>query len=123
MAKAAAKAPSKTEVLNNIAESSGINKKDVAKVIDALSDEIQKNLSAQGPGVFAIPGLVKIERKDVPARAAQTGVKDPFRPGQTRDIAAKPASVKIKVRALKNLKDMVAPNKRLADDEGLKRTL
>jgi nucleoid DNA-binding protein len=107
MAKSAPKAPSKTEVLNSIAEASGLNKKDVAKVMDALSDEIKKTLSAQGPGVFAIPGLVKIERKVVPAKSEQKGVPNPFKPGTLRDIAAKPESVKIKVRALKNLKDMV----------------
>jgi len=107
MAKATAKAPSKTEVLKNIAETSGLNKIDVAKVIDALADEIKKNLSPQGAGVFAIPGLVKIERKIVPAKPEQKGVPNPFKPGELRDIAAKPASVKIKVRALKNLKDMV----------------
>ena len=107
MANPAPKAPSKTEVLNNIAEATGLNKKDVTKVIDALSDEIKKTLSPEGPGVFAIPGLVKIERKTVPAKAEQKGVPNPFKPGQLRDIPAKPASVKIKVRALKNLKDMV----------------
>jgi hypothetical protein len=106
MAKTAPKAPSKTEVLNNIAEASGLNKKDVGKVIDALASEIAKNLSVAGPGVFTIPGLVKIERKIVPAKPAQTGVPNPFKPGELRDIAAKPASVKVKVRALKSLKDM-----------------
>ncbi len=109
MAKSAPKAPSKTEVLNSIAESTGINKKDVGKVIDALAEEIQKNLAASGPGVFAIPGLVKIERKDVPAKAARIGVPDPFNKGQLRDYSAKPASVKVKVRALKLLKEMVSP--------------
>ena len=108
MAKSAPKAPNKTEVLKNIAEASGLDKKDVAKVIDALSDEIKKTLGPQGPGVFAIPGLVKIERKIVPAKPEHKGVPNPFKPGELRDIPAKPASVKIKVRALKNLKDMVA---------------
>ena len=108
MAKATQKAPTKTEILKNIAETAGLDKKDVAKVIDALADEIKKTLSPEGPGVFAIPGLVKIERKHIPAKPAQIGVPNPFKPGETRDIAAKPASVKIKVRALKNLKDMVA---------------
>ena len=108
MAKSAPKAPTKTEVLNSIAESTGINKKDVSKVIDALAEEIKKNLATSGPGVFAIPGLVKIERKDVPAKAARTG-PDPFNKGQMREYPAKPASVKVKVRALKLLKDMVAP--------------
>ena len=52
---------------------------------------------------------MKIERKDIEAKAARIGVPDPFKPGHTRDYAAKPASVKVKVRALKNLKDMVTP--------------
>lgn len=108
MAKDAPKAPSKTEILTHIAEASGLDKKDVAKVIDALSDEIKKTLSPHGPGVFAIPGLVKIERKIIPAKPERKGVPDPFKKGEFRDYPAKPQSVKIKVRALKNLKDMVA---------------
>ena len=74
--------------------------------MEALSAEIKKNLGARGPGVFAIPGLVKIERKKVPARPAQKGVKNPFT-GELQDRPAKPASVKVKVRALKSLKEMV----------------
>jgi nucleoid DNA-binding protein len=106
MMKAVKKAPSKTEILGNIAAAAGLNKKDVANVLDALAGEIKKNLCARGPGLFAIPGLVKIERKRVPARPAQKGVKNPFT-GELQDRPAKPASVKVKVRALKNLKDMV----------------
>jgi nucleoid DNA-binding protein len=111
MAKAAAsnskKAPSKSEVMNNIAEETGLNKKQVSAVLDALSNEIKKSLSSKGPGIFAIPGLVKIEKKKVPARPAQKGVPNPFKPGELMDRPAKPASTKIKVRALKNLKEMV----------------
>lgn len=110
MAKAAAaakKAPSKSEVTNNIAEETGLTKKQVAAVLEALGGEIKKSLSNKGPGVFAIPGLVKIEKKKVPPRPAQKNVPNPFKPGEFMDRPAKPASVKIKVRALKNLKDMV----------------
>ncbi len=103
----AKKAPTKTEILNNIAEATELTKKQVAAVLDALQGEIKAALGASGPGMFAIPGLVKIEKKDVPARPAKTGVPNPFKPGELMDVAAKPASVKIKVRALKNLKDMV----------------
>lgn len=107
MAKTAANKPlSKTELLNNIAAATDVPKKQVSAVLDALADEIRKGLSSQGPGVFAIPGLVKIEKKQVPARPAQSGVPNPFKPGELRDIPAKPAYNKIKVRALKLLKDM-----------------
>lgn len=108
MAKAAAKkALSKSQVVANIAETAGIAKKEVVAVLDGLAAEIKKNLSARGPGVFAIPGLVKIEKKKVPARPARKGVPNPFKPGELMDVPAKPASTKIKVRPLKSLKDMI----------------
>jgi nucleoid DNA-binding protein len=107
MAKAAKKAPSKTEVISNIAAATGLAKKDVANVIEALAVEIKKSLSARGPGLFAIPGLVKIEKKKVPARPAQKNWLNPFTK-QLEDRPAKAASVKVRVRALKNLKGMVS---------------
>ena len=112
MAKAAAavaskKAPTKTEVLTAIAEATQANKKVVVAVLDALNAEIKKALGGRGAGVFTIPGLVKIERKKVPAKPARKGVPNPFKPGELMDVAAKPASTKIKVRPLKNLKEMV----------------
>jgi len=107
MAKATKKAPTKTEILNNIADATDLSKKDVAAVLESLSDEIRKGLSSRGPGMFTIPGLVKIEKKKMPARPARKNVPNPFKPGEMMDVAAKPAYTKIKVRALKNLKDMV----------------
>ena len=106
-ATAARKAPSKSEVTNNIAEATGLSKKQIVSVFESLASEIKKSLGNKGNGVFAIPGLVKSEKKKVPARPARKNVPNPFKPGEMRDIAAKPASVKVKVRALKNLKDMV----------------
>lgn len=106
-ASAAKKAPSKSEVLNNIAEATALSKKQISAVLDALAGEIKKSLSKKGSGVFAIPGLVKIEKKIVPAKPARKGVPNPFKPGELMDVAAKPASTKIKVRPLKSLKDMV----------------
>ncbi len=107
MAKAAAakKPLTKTELLTNIAAAADVPKKEVAAVLDALADEIKKSLSGKGAGVIAIPGLVKIEKKKVPARAAQKGVPNPFKPGELMDRPAKPASSKVKVRALKTLKE------------------
>lgn len=106
MAKATKKAPSKTEILANIASATDVPKKQVAAVFDALLEEIRKALSNRGPGLFAIPGLVKIEKKKVPARPAQKGVPNPFKPGELMDRPAKPAYNKVKVRALKTLKEM-----------------
>ncbi len=103
----AKKAPSKSEVTQNIADATGLSKKQIGAVFDALANEIKKNLGSKGAGLFAIPGLVKIEKKKVPAKPARKNVPNPFKPGEFMDVAAKPASVKIKVRPLKSLKDMV----------------
>ena len=105
--KSGSKPLTKTEILRNISESTGLAKKDVVLVLDHLTNEIQKSLKGSGIGVFSIPGLVKSERRKVPARPAQKGVKNPFT-GELQDRPAKPASVKVRVRALKNLKAMVA---------------
>ena len=110
MAKKAAtpkKPPTKTEILTKIAAATDLTKKQVAAVFDALADEIGQNLGRRGPGAFAIPGLLKIEKKKVPARKAKKGVPNPFKPGELMDVAARPAYSKVKVRPLKNLKDMV----------------
>ena len=106
MAKAAKKAPTKTEILQNIANATDLTKKQVAAVLDAVTEEVRKNLGSRGAGVFTLPGLLKIEKKKVPARPAQKGVRNPFT-GELQDRPAKPAYNKVKLRALRNLKEMV----------------
>ena len=108
MAKGTAKkkSMSKTELIGRIADATDLTKRDVGAVLESLSTQIEKSLGRRGPGVFTLPGLVKIEKRKVPARKARRGVPNPFKPGELMDIAAKPASTKIKVRALKSLKDM-----------------
>jgi nucleoid DNA-binding protein len=101
-----AKAPSKTEVMNNIAEATNMSKKDVMAFFDALTEEIKKNIAAPGSaGMFTIPGLCKIVVKDKPAVPERMVRK----PGTNEMVmaAAKPATRKVSVRALKGLKDMV----------------
>jgi nucleoid DNA-binding protein len=112
MAKAAAakaggkaKAPTKSEVLNNLASATGLSRKEVSLVLDALAADIGKSLGKKGNGVYQIPGLCKIVRKVNPAKPAREGT-DP-RTGEKTMFKAKPASTTVKVRALKNLKDMV----------------
>ena len=109
MAKAVAKKKpmSKTQLIGAISEQTDMTRKDVASVLDALSLQIEKSLGRRGPGMFTLPGLVKIEKRKVPARKARKNVPNPFKPGEFMDIPAKPASTKIKVRRLKNLKEMV----------------
>ena len=67
---------------------------------------MERHVKKRSCGEFVLPGLLKVEAKKKPARKAQKNVPNPFRPGETMDIAAKPASVQIKVKPLKKLKDM-----------------
>jgi hypothetical protein len=105
MAKSAAKAPTKSEVFANIAGATGLTKKQVSAVFEALSKEIGKAVGKKGPGVFQIPGLCKIVRKQVPAKPAQKNVLNRFT-GVVGDVPAKPARTTVRVRPLKALKDM-----------------
>lgn len=108
MAKTATKKPpTKTEIYAAISEATGVAKKDVSAVFDALTDEVAKSLSKKGAQQFAIPGLCKIVVQHKPAQPARKGVPNPFKPGELMDVAAKPAKNVVKVRALKKLKDMV----------------
>ena len=98
---------SKTQLIGAISEQTDMTRKEVTTVLDSLSVQIEKSLGRRGPGMFTLPGLIKIEKRKVPARKARKNVPNPFKPGELMDIPAKPASTKIKVRPLKNLKSMV----------------
>ena len=100
-----AKAPSKSEVLNNLSGATGLAREETAGVLEALSADISKYIGKKVSGVYQIPGLCKIVRKQNPARPAREGT-DP-RTGEKVMFKSKPASTTVKVRALKSLKDMV----------------
>ena len=97
----------KSQLIGDVAESCGVSKKQVGAVLDAVAASIKKSLGRGGCGKFVLPGLLKVEKKRVPARQARKGVPNPFKPGETMDVKARPAYDKIVVRALKGLKDMV----------------
>ena len=52
-----------------------------------------------------MPGMMKIKTVKKPARKAKKGVPNPFKPGETMDVAAKPASTAVKILPLKGMKD------------------
>lgn len=95
----------KTEIISALAESSQLTKQQVAGLLDGLTDLIGKNLGNDGPGVFAIPGLVKLSVIHKPATEEREGI-NPFTKEPTV-FKAKPASKSVKLRPLKALKDMV----------------
>jgi len=107
MAKAAAKKKpaTKTEIFNNMAERTGLTKKQVAEFFDALTQEIEQQLSKKGPRVFQVPNLCKIVAVDKPALPKRQ-VRNPAT-GEMIWAAPKPASVVVRIRPLKKLKEMV----------------
>jgi nucleoid DNA-binding protein len=108
MAKATTtKPPTKTEVFSSIAETTGLSKRDVSNVFDALNDQIKKALSGRGGSkTFTIHGLAKIVVQHKPATKEREGI-NPFT-GEKTTFKAKPARNVVKVRPLKKLKDMVS---------------
>jgi nucleoid DNA-binding protein len=95
----------KSEVYGALAENTGMTRKDIAGVFEAMSSLIKKDLNKRGPGIFTVPGLMKIRRVSKPATKARKGI-NPFT-GEEIMISAKPARSVVKVTALKNLKSMV----------------
>ena len=98
------KPPTKSEILSNIAEATQLSRKQVASVFDALSAQIKAAVEKKGPGVFSLPGLLKITVIKKPATPKRKGI-NPFTK-EEQIFAAKPARKVIKVRPLKALKDM-----------------
>lgn len=96
----------KTQMLQALSESVGLSRKDVTAVVEGLSELIKTELSKGDNASFTLPGLIKIEKQFVPAREGQKHVPDPFHPGSFIDRPAKEEHYKIKVKALKALKDM-----------------
>lgn len=93
----------KSSLAAHVAEQSGVDAKSVKSVLAALEGAILASVNKKGLGSFTLPGLLKVVVHNVPAKKKRIG-KDPFT-GIERQFAAKPASVKIKTRALKKLKD------------------
>ena len=93
----------KTTLVARLAEQSGVEPKATKAVLAALEAAILGSVHKKGSGEFTLPGVLKIGLQQVPAKKKRFG-KDPFT-GEERWFPAKPASVKIKTRALKKLKD------------------
>ena len=96
----------KTQIINQISETTGLTKKDVNAVFDELGDIMEGHLKKRGAGQFTLPGLLKIVTQKKPATKARKGI-NPFT-GEATPFAAKPARTMVKVRPLKKLKDMTA---------------
>lgn len=105
-AKPIKEALNKSGLLAHIADQSGVELKSVRLVVAALESAIAASVGKKGAGTFVLPGYLKISSIKVPAKPKRKGV-NPFT-GLEQVFAAKPASLKVKVRPLKKLKDAAA---------------
>ena len=104
--KAAAKAMSKSAVLAQLSETTKLTKKQIGEVFDAMEALIKQQLGKKGPGMFSIPGLLKLKLVRKPASKARKGPK-PGSPGEMIEYKAKPARNIVRARPLKNLNEMI----------------
>ena len=95
----------KTEVVSGIAEETGLIKKQVNSVFEAMAGQIKKSLGCRGPGTYNVPGLMKVAVVRKPATNARKRI-NPLT-GDETVFKAKPAWNVVRIRSLKNLKDMV----------------
>ena len=105
-------AMTKTQLFSDIAENTALTRRQVADVFEALASVIQRHVQKGAVGACTIPGLIKIKVVKKPAQRARKNVPNPFRPGETMDVRAKPASTSVKVLSLKKLKDMAVGGRR-----------
>ena len=99
-----AKALTKSQIIAELAQCGELKKKQVACVLEGLGCLIKAALGKKGPGLFVVPGLMKITVVQKPAVPAHKGI-NPFTK-QEQMFKAKPARRVVKVRPLKALKDM-----------------
>ena len=99
------KSMSRGDLYNALAEKTGVAKKDVAGLFSAMADLMTKELGKKGPGVFVIPGLIKLKVVRKPATKAKQGIS-PFTK-QPMTFKAKPARNVVKAMPLKILKESV----------------
>ena len=96
----------KSQILNEIADNTELSRKQVASVFDELELLVERSIKKRALGEFTIPGLMKVMTVKKPAKKARKGV-NPFT-GEEQVFKAKPASMAVKVRPLKKLKEFAA---------------
>jgi len=97
---------SKSGLVAHLSDTSGVATRDVRAVLSALEGAMAGSVSKKGAGTFTLPGMLKVTAVNVPAKPKRKGI-NPFTK-EEQWFAAKPASVKLKVRPLKKLKDAAA---------------
>jgi nucleoid DNA-binding protein len=93
----------KSALLTLIAEQNGLTRKQAGEVLNTIEGAVLGSVHPKGAGSFILPGLLKVTLRKVPARKAGTMIRNPAT-GEMMAAAAKPASVRVKIRALSKLK-------------------
>ena len=96
----------KTAIINDIAESTNMTRAQVTSVMEELESVIERHIRKRSVGEFTLPGLLKIKAAKRPATKKRMG-RNPAT-GEEIVIAAKPATTRVRISALKKLKDMIA---------------
>lgn len=95
----------KGQLFTMLAGRTGLQRKEISAIFEELKSIIAAHVKKQGPGIFTLPGLVKLTVTHKPATKARKGI-NPFT-GEEMMFKAKPARNVVKARALKQLKSMV----------------
>jgi nucleoid DNA-binding protein len=104
-AKAASnKPPTKSEIYQELVAKTGLARKDVVGVCNALTDIMAKSVKKHGS--FNYLGLLKLTLVKKPAVAGGKLVKNPFT-GEMVPQKPRPASRSVRVRPMKAIKDML----------------
>jgi nucleoid DNA-binding protein len=96
----------KSQIIASVAESTGLTKKQIGSVMDEIHTLMERSIKKRSVGEFTVPGIMKITTVKKPARKARKGI-NPFT-GEETMFKAKPASIAVKVRPLKKLKEFAA---------------
>jgi nucleoid DNA-binding protein len=96
-----AKSMTKSQIYDAVAQESEFSRADVKKFFAALESVVTDQLGKKGPGVVTIPGLIKLTAVKKPATKGGEQRPNPFKPGEFITTKPKPASTKVKARALK----------------------
>lgn len=93
----------KSALLNLISEQNGLTRKQAGEVLGTIEGALLGSVHPKGAGQFILPGLFKVSLRKVPARKAGTLIRNPAT-GEMMPAAARPATVRVKIRPLSKLK-------------------
>jgi nucleoid DNA-binding protein len=96
----------KSQIIASLADSTSLTKKEIGSVMDELHTLMERSIKPRSVGEFTVPGILKITTVKKPARKARKGI-NPFT-GEATTFKAKPASIAVKIRPLKKLKEFAS---------------